>query len=315
MASAQMQSLLATIRAAPSRADLGLQQLRDQLEEQARAAPPAADVRCRPVEAGGVPCEWVLAPGATERLPRDGSNTAERGVVLYLHGGGYYRGSLHTHRELCSRISRAGGWAVLSVGYRLAPEHPFPAALEDALAAYRWLLGTGIAPGQIVVAGDSAGGGLAAALMLALRDGVTSLRMARGPLPGGAVLLSPWTDLEQSGASIIGRAAADPSLTKAYLDRFAAAYLGGADARDPLASPLHGDLRGLPPLLIQVGTAEILEDDAARFADKAQAAGVPVRLERWPDMIHVWQRYAALLPEAQEALAHIGAWPRERERV
>ena len=331
MASAQLHTLVAAIRSAPSRADLDVQQLRDQMEAQARAAPAAADIRCRPVEADGVPCEWVLAPACDERK-----------VVLYLHGGGYYRGSLNTHRDLCSRISRAAGWAVLNVGYRLAPEHRFPAPLQDALAAYRWLLGSGVAPDQVVVAGDSAGGGLAAALMLALRDGAEprgteprgteprgteprgaellraergTLRAGRGALPCGAVLLSPWTDLEQTGPSMLSRAAADPSLTKAYLDRFAAAYLNGANARDPLASPWYGDLRGLPPLLIQVGTAEILEDDAARFAEKAQAAGVIVRLERWPDMIHVWQRYAAQLPEAAEAIAHIGVWLRELRRT
>jgi acetyl esterase/lipase len=299
MPSPQLQTLLGAIRAAPSRADLTLQQLRQQLEDQARLAPVAGDVRCRPVDADGVPAEWVLAPGIGAAAAGGGS------VVLYLHGGGYYRGSLNTHRELCSRISRAAGVAVLNVGYRLAPEHPFPAALEDALAAYRWLVGTGIAPHRIIAAGDSAGGGLAAALML-------SLRGQGEPLPGGGVLLSPWTDLAQTGPSIQSRAAADPSLTKAYLDRFAQAYLGAADARDPLASPWYADLRGLPPLLIQVGTAEILEDDAARFAAKAEAAGVTVRLERWPDMIHVWQRYAVMLPEAQEAIERIGAWVRER---
>lgn len=297
MASPQLQTILGVIRSAPPRADLTLQQLRQQLENQAKLAPVAADVRCQAVDAGGVACEWVKAPGEAD----------VRSAVLYLHGGGYYRGSLNTHRELCSRISRAAGVAVLSVGYRLAPEHPFPAALDDAVAAYRWLVGTGIAPHRIFLAGDSAGGGLAAALMLFLRD-------KREPLPGGAVLLSPWTDLGQTGPSILSRAAADPSLTKAYLDRFAAAYLGDADPRDPLASPLFGDLRGLPPLLIQVGTAEILEDDAARFAEKAEAAGVTVRLERWPDMIHVWQRYALMLPEAQEAIERIGAWVRARSR-
>lgn len=290
MSSMELQTLLKAIRAAPSRAELSLVQLREQLEAQAKQAPPGPDIRCKPVDAGGVPCEWVLAPEADQRT-----------VVLYLHGGGYYRGSLNTHRELCSRISRAAGAAVLNVGYRLAPEHPFPAALDDALAAWRWLMALGVPPGRVVAAGDSAGGGLAAALMLVLRD--------RGePLPGAAVLLSPWTDLEQTGPSMRTRAAADPSLTKAYLDRFATAYLNGADARDPRASPLHGDLGGLPPLLIQVGTAEILEDDAARFADKARAAGGTVTLERWPDMIHVWQRFAAQLPEAREATAKIGAF-------
>jgi acetyl esterase/lipase len=293
MPSSALQTLVDAIRAAPARAGLTLAQLRQQMEEQARLAPPAADIRCKPVDADGVPCEWVLAPGADQRT-----------VVLYLHGGGYYRGSLNTHRELCARISRAAGAAVLHVGYRLAPEHPFPAALDDALAAWRWLTGLGVPPGRVVAAGDSAGGGLAAALLLVLRD--------RGDaLPGAGVLLSPWTDLEQTGPSMRTRAAADPSLTKAYLDRFAAAYLNGAPVRDPRASPLYGDLRGLPPLLVQVGTAEILEDDAVRFADKARAAGGAVTLELWPGMIHVWQRYAAQLPEAREAIDKIGIFVKQ----
>jgi epsilon-lactone hydrolase len=290
MPSPALQGILDAIRSAPSRTDLSLMQLRQQLEDQAKLAPLAPDIRCKPVAADTVPCEWVLAPGADQRT-----------AVLYLHGGGYYRGSLNTHRELCSRLSRAAGAAVLNVGYRLAPEHPFPAALEDALAAWRWLTGMGVPHGRIVAAGDSAGGGLAVALMFVLRD--------RGePLPGAGVLLSPWTDLEQTGPSIRARQAADPSLTKAYLDRFAAAYLDGAPVRDPRASPLYGDVNGLPPLLIQVGTAEILEDDAVRFADKVRGAGGQVALERWPDMIHVWHRYAARLPEAQAAIDRIGAF-------
>jgi acetyl esterase/lipase len=300
MPSAEFQTILNTLRAAPSRADLSLRQLRDQLEQQAKQAPVPADVRLRPIDAGGVPCEWVLAPGADELR-----------AILYFHGGGYYRGSLNTHRELCSRIGRISGWPVLNVAYRLAPEHPFPAALDDALAVWRWLVAgdaapgrtSGIAPGRVVVAGDSAGGGLAAALMLALKE-------QHKPMPGGAVLLSPWTDLEQTGPSMRTRAAADPSLTKAYLDRFAKAYAGETDPCNPLVSPLYGDLAGLPPLQIQVGTAEVLEDDSARFAARAEAAGVTVRLERWPDMIHVWQRYAMVLPEAREAIDRIGEWVR-----
>jgi len=290
MPSPALQTILAALRSDPSGADFSLAQLRQQLEERAKAAPLAPDIRCKPVQADGVPCEWVLAPDADQRA-----------TVLYLHGGGYYRGSLNTHRELCSRISRAAGMAVLHVGYRLAPEHPFPAALEDALAAWRWLAEMGVPHDRIVAAGDSAGGGLAAAMMLVLRD-------REAALPGAGVLLSPWTDLEQTGPSMRTRQAADPSLTKAYLDRFAAAYLNGAPVTDPRASPYYGDLSGLPPLLIQVGSAEILEDDAARFARKVKAAGGQATLELWPDMFHVWHRYAARLPEAQAAIDKIGAF-------
>jgi len=290
MASAALQTLLTAIRSAPARADLGLLELREQLEEQAKSSPLAADIQCKPVDANGVPSEWVLAPSVDHSR-----------VMLYFHGGGYYRGSLNTHRELCSRIGRASGVTVLNVGYRLAPENPFPAAVDDALAAWRWLMGMGVPAQRVTVAGDSAGGGLAAALMLVLKD-------LKHPLPGAAVLLSPWTDLEQTGSSIRTRAAADPSLTKAYLDRFAAAYLNGASVRDPRASPLFGDLTGLPPMLIQVGTAEILEDDAARFADKVKSVGGRATLQRWPDMIHVWQRFANRLPEAQEAIDAIGVF-------
>jgi len=290
MPSPAFQSLVQSIRAAPARDGLSVQELRRQMEDQAKLVPVASDIQCKPVDANGVPCEWVVAPGVDQRM-----------ALLYLHGGGYYRGSLNTHRALCSRISRAAGVPVLNVGYRLAPEHRFPTAVEDALAAWHWLMRMGFAPHRVAVAGDSAGGGLAAALMLILKE-------KQAPLPRAAALLSPWTDLEQTGSSIQKRAAADPSLSKAYLDRFAADYLGGASARDPRASPLLGDLRGLPPLLIQVGSAEILEDDAARFAEKVRAAGGEVTFELWPDMIHVWQRHAHAIPEAQEAIDKIGAF-------
>jgi acetyl esterase/lipase len=224
-------------------------------------------------------------------------------VLLYFHGGGYYRGSMNTVREMVSRMSRASGLTVLNVGYRLAPEHPFPAAVDDAVAAYGWLLEQGLAPGSIAVGGDSAGGGLALALMLAMRD-------SGRPLPGAAVCLSPWVDLTQSGQSYVTRVHEDPSITKPYLDHAAGLYLNGADAAGPLASPIFAKLAGLPPLLIQVGTAEVLLDDARSLAAAARAAGVKVELDEWEGMVHVWQNSGPALPEGKAAVEKIGAWLR-----
>jgi acetyl esterase/lipase len=290
MASTALQAILQQLRSAPRRDGLSLEQLRQAMED--AAAPPPPDVRCTPVMANGVPAEWVAAPGADPQR-----------VLLFFHGGGYYRGSIRTHREFAGRLSRASGATALAIGYRLAPEHAFPAAVDDCVTAWRWLVAGGTAPGRIVVAGDSAGGGLALALCLVLRE-------AGEPLPAAGVLLSPWTDLAQSGASMESNALADPTISKGYLDRFAQAYLGNGAARNPLASPLHGDLRGLPPLLIQVGSVETLLDDSTRLAEKARAAGVRVDLQVWDGMFHVWQRHAAQLPEARQAIDSIGAYVR-----
>ncbi len=254
------------------------------------------DIRCIPVDAGGVQAEWIVPPSAA----------AER-VLLYLHGGGYVLCSVSTHRDLISRIARAAGVRGLGVDYRLAPEHPFPAAVEDAITAYRWLVSHGTAPGRIAIAGDSAGGGLTLATLVALLD-------AGDPLPAAAVCLSPWVDLEGTGASFSAKVAADPFVRKEMIEFLAQQYLGGSDARTPLAAPLYADLHGLPPLLIQVGTAEILLDDATRIADRAKAAGVEVSLEVWDDMIHVWQLFAPLLPEGQQAIERIGSFIREHMR-
>jgi monoterpene epsilon-lactone hydrolase len=256
----------------------------------------ADDVTCTPVDAGGVRAEWIVPPGAV----------AER-VLLYLHGGGYVLCSVSTHRDLISRIARAAGMRALGVDYRLAPEHPFPAAVEDATTAYRWLVSHGTAPGHIAIAGDSAGGGLTLATLVALRD-------AGDPLPATGVCLSPWVDLEGSGPSNTTKAEADPFVRKEMIQFMAEQYLGGRDPRTPLAAPLYADLHGLPPLLIQVGTAEILLDDATRAADRAKAAGVEVSLEVWDDMIHVWQLFAPLLPEGQQAIERIGAFIRQHMR-
>jgi acetyl esterase/lipase len=226
-------------------------------------------------------------------------------VLLYLHGGGYCIGSINTHRGMAARLAQACRARALNLDYRLAPEHPHPAAVDDAVAAYRWLLDRGVAPAQIVLGGDSAGGGLVMATLLALRD-------AGHPLPVAGFCLSPWVDLECSGETMTTKADVDPMVGKDGLTEMAAAYAGDHELRHPLVSPLHADLSGLPPLLIQVGTAETLLDDAVRLADRARNAGMDVRLEAWDDLVHVFQAFAPMVPEAVEAIDGIGRFVRER---
>jgi acetyl esterase/lipase len=244
-----------------------------------------ADVHCQPVSAEGVAAEWIEAPGA------------DAGVILYLHGGAYALGSIDTHREFIARLARAVRMRGLAINYRLAPEHPFPAALEDSATAYDWLLAQGVEPSRIIIGGDSAGGGLALAALVALRD-------AGKPLPAGAVCISPWTDLTLSGASIQSKAHADCVLDADSLEMYAKLYAGERDRTTPLISPLLADLSGLPPLLIQVGTDEILLDDARRCADKARQAGVDVALQIWDEMFHVFQ-IVPFLPETKTAVGHL----------
>lgn len=294
MASPQFDALFRALRAAPDRAGETVEALREAALRKAAGFPLPDDVACTPVAEPGIRGEWVVADGADP----------ER-TLLYFHGGGFYRGSVATVRELCGRISRAAGMRVLAAAYRLAPEHPFPAAVEDALAAYAWLRHQGLPAPRIAVGGDSSGGGLALSLLVCLRD-------AGEALPKAAVCLCPWVDLTQSGDSYSELAAHDPSGSKAYLDRFAALYLNGADPMDPRASPLFADLRGLPPLLVQVGGREVLRDDGLRLVERASAQDVPVQLDLWEEMIHVWQNNGPELPEAQEAVARIAAFLRAR---
>jgi epsilon-lactone hydrolase len=240
------------------------------------------------VDVGGVPSEWV----------RPATVVASDACVLYLHGGGYAIGSCNTHRPLASHLAARAGLAVLVIDYRLAPEHPYPAAVDDALTAYAWLLARGFDPARIVVAGDSAGGGLTLATLLALRD--------RGlPLPALGVAISPWTDLTLSGESMESMADRDPMVKRKGLQRMADWYVGSADATDPLASPHFADPTGLPPLLVHAGEVEALRADAVRFADRAAAAGVDVTLEVWPEMIHVWHVFGPRVPEAEAAVTRI----------
>jgi acetyl esterase/lipase len=221
--------------------------------------------------------------------------------VLYLHGGGYVTGSPAEYRDFLWRIADAASGWVTCIDYRLAPEHPFPAALDDAVKTFSWLLAQGVAPRRTVIMGDSSGGGLALATLLRLRNEAL-------PLPGAAVALSPWTDLALSGDSMRSNAYADPVMKVERAQAVARHYLAGADPRQPYASPLYGNLAGLPPILIQVGSDEILRDDSVRMAESLQASGSAVELEVWPRMPHSWQLYARILPEGRRAIARIGAF-------
>lgn len=293
MASNELQMIINILRSYPKLSGLSIEEQRAQMEVGFTQFKVPPDVHCEPVDAGGVPAEWITTPGA---LP-------ER-VIYYLHGGGYVIGSIKTHREMVSRLSRAASARVLIIDYRLAPENPFPAALEDSMATYRWLLSTGVDPARLVVGGESAGGGLTVATLVALRD-------AGEPLPRAGICLSPWVDLEGLGESTATSAETDPMVDRDIGMIWAKAYLGNTDPRTPLAAPLYADLAGLPPLLIQVGTAEILFDNATRLADRARAAGVDVTLQPWDDMFHMWHFFAAMLPEGQQAIDRIGEFIRQ----
>jgi monoterpene epsilon-lactone hydrolase len=223
---------------------------------------------------------------------------------MFLHGGGYCSGSILSHRRMVTEAGRAAGMRTLAVGYRLAPEHPFPAALEDALTGWRFLRKQGIAARHIAIGGDSAGGGLTVAL-------INQLRETQEELPGCAWLVSPWTDLTMSGSTLATKDAVDPIIHREYLGELADAYLpAGMDRKDPRVSPLYADLKGFPPTLIQVGSAETLLADATRFAEAAGAADVPVTLEIWPQMIHAWPLWNAHLEPGRRALANAGAFIR-----
>jgi len=293
MSQQQLQSLIQMFKSQPQNPNATVQESRAGFEMIAGMFPVETDIKCEPLNVSGVKSEWVSAPDAD----------AGR-AILYLHGGGYVIGSINTHRSLAGRLSRAAKARVLLIDYRLAPENPHPAAVDDALAAYRWMLQQGLKPSRIAVAGDSAGGGLTVATLVAIRD-------AKLPLPAAGVPMSPWVDLEGIGESMTAKAAADPIVQKSGLLNMAAAYLNGQNPRTPLAAPLYADLAGLPPLLIQVGTAETLLDDASRLAERAKKAGVNVTYEPWENMIHVWQLFAPMLDEGQQAIDKVGAFVRK----
>nr|MDO8079407.1 alpha/beta hydrolase [Candidatus Freyarchaeota archaeon] len=246
------------------------------------------NVKVEPINAGGISAEWQTVPGAMKDR-----------VLFYIHGGGMVLGSTNSHRVFTTTLGQLTKMCVLSVNYRLAPEHPYPAPLEDCTAAYKWLLSTGIKPKNIVIAGDSAGGNLTLTTLVKLRnDGI--------PLPAGAVCLSPSTDYTGSNDAFWENAETDPVLADIGLFWWIPAYLGGADPSDPLVSPLHADLKGLPPLLIQASTCEMLFGDSKSFADRARAAGVKATLQIWDGMVHVFQSFGLHdLPEAKEAVDKI----------
>jgi len=241
---------------------------------------------------GDIPGQWVI--------PKDAESSS---ALLYLHGGGYVMGSSDTHRKMVGHLANAIGIRAFVADYRLAPEHPYPAAVRDAVAAFRGLLADGIRPNRIVVGGDSAGGGLTIAMLLSLRDDGR-------PLPAAAMLLSPWTDLAFTGESLESREQTDVTVTAAGARKMAEYYLGSAKVRAPLASPLYADLRGMPPTRIQVGADEILLDDSVRMAEKLKNSRVDVTIEVFPEMQHVFQFGAGTLPEADDAIARLGEFAR-----
>jgi acetyl esterase/lipase len=282
---------LREILAKRPRADDIAQRRRD-IDSRGLANKLPADVRREAVSANGVKAEWTATADADPAK-----------VVLYLHGGGYVIGSLDSHRHLVAEVGRAARSRTLAIDYRLAPEHPFPAAVDDALAAYRFLLADGVQAGNITIAGDSAGGGLVVSAMVAICD-------AGLPQPACGWAISPWVDMEAIGDSMTSKAATDPTVQKAGILDMAKNYLGSADPRSPLASPLYADLHGLAPLLIQVGAAETLLDDATRLAQIAGAADVAVDLQIWPEMIHVWHIYFNELSAGRRAIAAGGEFAR-----
>jgi len=272
---------------------IGWMERRQRLDEVGSVWPVADDVVLETVNCDGIPGEWSLAPGS------DSSR-----VLIFFHGGGYCSGSILSHRRMVTEAGRAARMRTLAIGYRLAPEHPYPAAHEDAMRAWRFVRGQGIRADHIAVAGDSAGGNLSITL-------ISSLRTADEPLPACAWLISPWTDLTMSGATLDTKDAVDPIIHKGYLRELADAYVPVAvDRKDPLISPLFADLRGFPPMLIQVGSAETLLSDAVRFAAAAGSADIDVTLEIWPHMIHAWPLWNAGLEDGRRALANAGRFIR-----
>lgn len=272
-----------------------LEEMRAGYEAIGGAFPAGEDWQCEALDIDGLPAELSHT-----------DNHSGSQVVLYLHGGGYVIGSLITHRVLVANIARASRCKVLAIDYRLAPEHPFPAAVDDAVKAYRWLLEQGHAADNIFIAGDSAGGGLTIATLLKLKE--LMLKEEGLSLPAAGICLSPWVDLEAVGDSMDTKAAEDPMVERTGLLEMASHYLDGTDPRNPLAAPMYGNLADLPPLLIQVGTAETLLDDARRLATHAIEHGVNVEYQEWPDMIHVFQHFAPMISDGYRAIDQIAGF-------
>jgi acetyl esterase/lipase len=291
MSTSEIDAIRALLTSKPR--PVGWAERRARIDEVGSVWPVADGIKLESVTLNGVPCEFSLAPGS------DPSR-----VLIFFHGGGYCSGSIKSHRRMVTEAGRAAKVRTLAAAYRLAPEHPFPAAHEDALAVWRALRAQGIAAEHIAVGGDSAGGNLSIAL-------ANRLRAAGEAQPACVWLASPWTDLTMSGETMTTKDAVDPLIHRAYLEGLADAYAPAPlDRRDPRISPLFSDLSGFPPTLLQVGSAETLIDDAVRFARAAGIANVPVTLEIWPEMIHAWPMWNAHLADGRKALAQMGAWMR-----
>jgi monoterpene epsilon-lactone hydrolase len=273
-----------------------IQEQRRQMDELMTAMPPPEGSSFEAENAGGVPARWIKFSG----MPTDR-------VIFYLHGGGYSMGSPASHRQMVSYISKAAGVPALSLDYRLAPEHPFPAAVEDGVAGYQWLLKQGFNPKKIAMAGDSAGGGLTVATLVALRDG-------GNPMPACGICISPWADLTGESETYITNTDIDPMINVPDIKAMAALYLNGREPKTPLASPIFADLTGLPPLLIQVGSDEVLLGDSLALDRKAKTSGVDSTLEMWQDMIHVWHFFSTMLQEARDAVDRIAEFYRNHSK-
>jgi epsilon-lactone hydrolase len=278
----------------PPGEDLDLEKQRASLDSLSNMFKPLAELKITPINIGNLTAEWIEPQGVTSPP-----------TILYLHGGYYLSGSLHSHRTLAGNIAIAAKAKALIIAYRLAPEYPFPAGLEDAISAYDWLLEQGIPAKHIFLAGDSAGGGLVLSTLIYLRE-------QSKEMPAAGICLSPETDLTMSGDSWQFNAKKDLVLNRAICEKLPDIYLKGTDPRNPLASPLFADLHGFPPLLIQVGSDEFFLSDAQSFADRARQAGVEISLEIWPRMQHVWQFSASLMPEGREAIIRIGEFIRAK---
>ncbi len=287
-----LKNIIAAKRKNPYTENKTIDQLRKETGTAGALIPLPDNTKFKRILAGNVYAEWITC----------GDVDTDK-IFMFIHGGGYYRGSIDATRATVARISAEAKVRCLSIEYRLAPEHPFPAAVDDTYTAYNWLLKEGINPKNIIVSGQSAGGGLCLALLLKIKEN-------NGFQPKGAVAISPWTDLSQSGKTMITNANIDPVISKQYLDRMANLYLSKTPNISPLASPLYGDLSGLPPMLVQVGSAETMLDDSKRFVERAKEAKVDVQIEVWEDMFHGWHGSAHILKEAEEAIKSIGLFCR-----
>jgi monoterpene epsilon-lactone hydrolase len=293
MAGKEIEKIKKIIESYPDFINMPVQELREISDKNARWFPIPETASCTEIREDGITGEWIRAKSADDDR-----------IIMYLHGGGYVTGSPRSHRHLAWALSEAASASVFSLEYRLAPEHPFPAAVEDAIRAYRWLI-TQHASDRIAIAGDSAGGGLTVVTMVSLRDdGI--------PLPAAGICISPWTDLTCSSESYISRGGKDPLIRQKEISRFATMYLDGKDPKNPLASPLYADLRKLPPLLIQVGSDEVLFDDAVGLDRRAKKANVKSTIEIWSEMVHVWHIFYPMLKEGRDAIRRIGEFILQR---